>query len=177
MPASRSRRTEALLFAGVVAGAVVVLVVVALALRSQGSGMGPTDGGTVTSTAASTASSQPVAAATGKPQICASCWGDGGPDPTVTGSPEVMDGVQIVNVGLDGGYYVPNEFTVQAGSPVTVVFTGSAEGCLAEPEFPELGLTGDMRSGSATFDLGVLDPGTYAFTCSMGVNEGHITVE
>jgi len=89
----------------------------------------------------------------------------------------VEDGVQVLKVGLADGYYAPNNFTVQAGMPVTVVFTGSAEGCLAEPEFPGLGLKGDMSGGSATFDLGQLRPGKYTFTCSMGVNVGTITVE
>jgi len=72
---------------------------------------------------------------------------------------------------------VPNEFTAQAGLPVTVVFSGTAEGCLAEPEFPDLGVKADLSTGSATMELGVLEPGTYPFTCSMGVNEGHITVQ
>ena len=89
----------------------------------------------------------------------------------------MVDGVQVVEVGVEDGYYVPNEFTVQAGLPVTVVFSGSAEGCLAEPEFPDLGVKADFSAGSATMDLGVLEPGSYPFTCSMGVNEGHITVE
>jgi len=32
-------------------------------------------------------------------------------------------------------------------------------------------------SGQAVFPLGELEPGTYTFTCSMGVNEGRITAE
>ena len=56
-----------------------------------------------------------------------------------------------------------------------VVFTGWAQDCLGQPEFPELGLKGDMSSGQAVFPLGELEPGTYTFTCSMGVNEGEIT--
>jgi hypothetical protein len=34
-----------------------------------------------------------------------------------------------------------------------------------------------MSSGQAVFPLGELKPGTYSFTCSMGVNEGTITVD
>ena len=34
-----------------------------------------------------------------------------------------------------------------------------------------------MSSGQAVFPLGELEPGTYTFTCSMGVNEGEITAE
>jgi plastocyanin domain-containing protein len=89
-----------------------------------------------------------------------------------------VDGVQVLNVALDGGYYRPNRFTVQAGIAVKVVFTGWAEDCLGHPEFPELGLKGDLsRTGQAVFALGQLEPGTYTFTCEMGVNEGRITAE
>ncbi len=91
----------------------------------------------------------------------------------------MVDGVQVLNVGLVEGYYRPNRFTVQAGVPVKVVFTGwvQDQDCLGQPEFPELGLKGDMSSGQVVFPLGELERGTYTFTCSMGVNEGRITAE
>ena len=115
---------------------------------------------------------------TGPPQTCSSCWRDkGAPALAVPGETSVEDGVQVLRVGLVDGYYRPNRFTVQAGVPVKVVFTGWAEDCLGQPEFPELGLKGDLSSGEAVFPLGGLEPGTYTFTCAMGVNEGKITVE
>jgi plastocyanin domain-containing protein len=55
------------------------------------------------------------------------------------------------------------------------VFTGWAQDCLGQPEFPEVGVKGDLSSGRAIIELGKLEPGTYTFTCSMGVNEGRIT--
>lgn len=176
MVGSRSRRSEVLLFVAVIVVAVVAIVGVSVALRSSGrtSSAQTVDVGTHPSAAASPVATTSAAA---KPQICASCWGDGGPDPTVRGSAELVDGVQVVEVGVEDGYYVPNEFTVQTGLPVTVVFNGSAEGCLAEPEFPDLGVKADFSAGSTSMELGVLEPGSYPFTCSMGVNEGHITVE
>ena len=184
MAAQRSRRTEALVFAGVVAVALVVIVAATLALRPSGEGAGggappvaasPEASSGAASPSGASPSAQPASDA--EKQLCASCWGDGGPDPTVTGTAEVVDGVQIVRVGVEDGYYVPNEFTVRADLPVTVVFGGAAEGCLAEPEFPDLGVKGDFSDGTATLELGVLAPGSYPFTCSMGVNEGHVTVE
>ena len=186
MTRPRSRRSEALLFLALVIVAAVVIVGGSLALRTSGGTSAAQTGGSeaqnggasrAASSAASPAVPQTLASAGAKPQICASCWGDGGPDPTVNGRAQIENGVQMVRVGLDGGYYVPNEFTVKAGMPVTVVFSGKAEGCLAAPEFPELGLKGDLSTGTATVELGTLSPGTYAFTCSMGVNEGHITVQ
>jgi hypothetical protein len=169
MAKPRSRGVEALLFLAIVAVAAVVIVAGSMALRASND----------TPLVQSSAGAKPVAqtSASAKAQICASCWGDGAPDPQTTGAPVVEDGVQVLKVGLVNGYYQPNHFTVQAGAPVTVIFSGNAEGCLAEPEFPELGLKGDMSGGSATVALGPLDAGTYTFTCSMGVNEGTITVE
>jgi plastocyanin domain-containing protein len=116
---------------------------------------------------------------TGPPQTCASCWIDkGAPAPAVPGQTQVTGGVQVLRVDLVEGYYRPNRFTVQAGVPVEVVFTGWAEDCLGHPEFPELGVKGDLSTtGRAVFPLGPLEPGTYTFTCEMGVNEGRITVE
>jgi hypothetical protein len=180
MTASRSRKREVLVFAGVVIAAAVVILAVSVALRGPVDPPSTSGAETAASPAVSSAASssaEPVAAATGEPQICASCWGDGGPDPTVKGEPVTEDGVQVVRVGVEGGYYTPNEFTVQAGVPVRVVFSGHAAGCLAEPEFPDLGVKGDFSNGSVTLDLGTLEPGSYPFTCSMGVNEGHLTAE
>jgi hypothetical protein len=167
MAGSRSRGFEALLFVVIVAVAVVAIVAGSMALRSRGG----------TPPAQSSPSPVALSSPSTEPQICASCWGDGAPDPQVTGAAVVKDGVQVLKVGLAGGYYQPNNFTVQAGMPVTVVFTGDAEGCLAEPEFPDLGLKANLSSGTATVALGQLRLGSYSFTCSMGVNEGTITVE
>jgi len=139
-----------------------------------------TGDGDMRSVGSATASGSPVAVAspTGPPQSCTSCWVDkGAPAPAFAGETAMVDGVQVLNVGLVGGYYRPNRFTVQAGVPVRVVFTGWAQDCLGQPEFPELGLKGDLSSGQAVFPLGELEPGAYTFTCSMGVNEGLITAE
>jgi plastocyanin len=170
MATPRSRRVEALLFVAIVAVALVAVVAGSMALRSRNDVPLAQSGA---SSPSATAQSSPST----KPQICASCWGDGAPDPQTTGAPVLGDGVQVLKVGLASGYYQPNNFTVQAGTPVTVVFSGNAEGCLAEPEFAELGVKGDMSGGTATLALGPLKPGKYTFTCSMGVNEGTITVE
>jgi uncharacterized protein len=109
-------------------------------------------------------------------QTCAECGGLGAPK-VVEGTAAVENGVQVVSVAIQGGYYVPNTFTVQAGMPVKAVFTGKAKGCVAKPKFASLGKSGDVTAtGSSTVDLGTLAPGTYGFTCAMGVNAGTIIV-
>jgi len=170
MTRPRSRGFEVALFVAIVAVALVAIVLGSMALRAS-------NDVPLAQSVASSPSAVVQSSPSTKPQICASCWGDGAPDPQVTGQAVVEDGVQILKVGLSGGYYQPNNFTVQAGIPVTVVFSGNAEGCLAEPEFPELGVKADLSGGAATVALGALKPGKYSFTCSMGVNEGTITVQ
>jgi hypothetical protein len=62
--------------------------------------------------------------------------------------------------------------------PVQVVFTGKAKGCIAKPTFKSLGKTGDVTgTGTATLDLGTLQPGSYAFTCAMGMGDGQIVAQ
>jgi hypothetical protein len=97
--------------------------------------------------------------------------------PVVLGTPATENGVQIVNVGLVSGFYSPNHFTVKSGVPVTVRFSGKAKGCLGHPVFKSLGKKVDLTSGSATINLGMLKPGTYEFSCSMGMGAGSIVVQ
>lgn len=172
MAKKRSRGFDALLLLAIVAVAGTAIVMGSLALRAKRAA--PMTQAGASSAAQSSASPATTSA---KAQVCAACWGDGSPQPRVAGTASQKDGVQVLTVGLVGGWYEPNRFTVRAGMPVTVVFTGRAEGCLAEPEFPELGVKANLAGGQVTVALGRLKPGTYTFTCSMGVNEGRITVE
>lgn len=164
---------DALLLLVVVAVAVPAIVLVTRALTGN-KDLAPA----ATPAAGLAIAGSPVASPTGPPQTCASCWKDkGAPSPAVPGETEMVDGVQVVRVGLVDGYYRPNRFKVRAGVRVVAVFTGWAEDCLGQPEFPEVGVKGDLSSGRAVMDLGKLAPGTYTFTCAMGVNEGRITAE
>jgi plastocyanin len=121
--------------------------------------------------AVATGSSDPDA------QGCAECGGHGTPKET-TGAAVLENGVQVISIAVDGGYYVPNTVTASAGTPIKVVFTGKAKGCVAKPTFKSLGKSGDLTgAGTATIDLGTLAPGVHEFTCAMGMNTGTITVE
>lgn len=109
-------------------------------------------------------------------QKCGECMKKG-MAPKVVGASVTSGSVQVVKVNLTNGYYEPNQFTVKAGQPVQAVFTGKAVGCLAYPTFKSLGKSGNLTGGSAILDLGTLKPGTYAFTCKMGMNAGTIVVK
>lgn len=109
-------------------------------------------------------------------QMCADCNGKGTP-PKATGAAKVENGVQVIEIGVKNGYYAPNSITAKAGMPTKAVFAGSAKGCLAKPTFSSLAKKADFTSGTATLDLGTLQPGTYTFTCGMGKNAGTVTVQ
>jgi len=110
-------------------------------------------------------------------QTCAVCGGKG-KGKTVEGTATIKDGVQIVSIAIQGGYYVPNKITLKAGMPVQVVFTGKSKGCIAHPTFKSLSKSGDLTStGTATIDLGTLKAGTYGFACAMGMSDGAIIAQ
>ena len=108
-------------------------------------------------------------------QTCLTC--DQGKMPAkVEGHATLENGVQVLSIAIQGGTYVPNTFAVKAGVPVEVVFAGRAKGCLAKPTFKALGRQVDLTAtDTGSVVLGPLAPGTYKFTCSMGMNGGTIT--
>jgi len=108
---------------------------------------------------------------------CAPC-ATKGKVPAVNGTATVVDGVQVVEIGIKDEAYSPNMFTVKAGMPVKVVFAGAASDCLAKPKFPALKKSVDIgATGKGTIELGTLAAGTYELTCGMGSHGGSITVE
>jgi plastocyanin domain-containing protein len=107
---------------------------------------------------------------------CLEC-SKGGKAAPVAGSATVENGVQVIKISLKDGQYVPNQFTVQSSMPVKVSFEGTATDCLGHPTFRSLNKTADLTTAPATLDLGTLKPGTYKFSCAMGMNSGTISVQ
>lgn len=111
-------------------------------------------------------------------QQCATCSSNKTPVPT-NGKVESLKGKQVIKVNITAGTYLPNRFVAKAGTPTTVVFSvrGTAAGCLATPTFKSLNKSVNVPRGTKSLDLGSLAPGTYKFTCSMGMNAGQIVVQ
>jgi plastocyanin domain-containing protein len=76
-----------------------------------------------------------------------------------------------IKIGTKG--YEPDHIVVRAGVPV-VLTVGKGEGCAAGFELGALGVHLDNSAGAATARLGALKPGTYTFTCSMGMVSGKL---
>lgn len=80
-----------------------------------------------------------------------------------------------MTAGLRG--YTPSRFTVRAGIPVKWIVDGTnAEGCVSVFQAPKLGIKKLLSRGDNVFEFTPDKPGTYAFSCSMGMYRGAITV-
>jgi hypothetical protein len=159
---------------------VVVLIALALAGCTAGtSGMAANSKATQAPVPAKTAMKMKMDGAKvtdASYQECADCAGKG-KAPMVDGKAVVVNGVQMVHVGVKNGYYTPNMVMVKADMPVMVMFSGKAKDCLAKPLFKTLGKKGDFSSGAGNIELGALKAGTYDFSCGMGVTGGKIVAQ
>jgi plastocyanin domain-containing protein len=87
------------------------------------------------------------------------------------------DGVQDVRVRVDGGYS-PSAIEVVAGRPVRLNFErADRSGCSEEVVLPEFGIRRFLPTGAVTAVEFTPDrPGTYEFTCGMGMLRGRVVV-
>ncbi|MEN9912831.1 MAG: hypothetical protein RLY66_239 [Candidatus Parcubacteria bacterium] len=94
---------------------------------------------------------------------------------TTTGTPSrdnvsVVDGVQIIDIKVKGGYE-PRSTVAKAGIPTVLRFTTSGTfDCSIAVRIPSLGL-GENLSMTGTLDIpiGTSTPGILKGTCSMGM--------
>ncbi|MEJ7813439.1 MAG: cupredoxin domain-containing protein [Gemmatimonadaceae bacterium] len=87
-------------------------------------------------------------------------------------------GVQEVTIAVRGGYS-PAAIRVAAGSPVRLVFDRQeSSGCSEEVVFGDFGVRKFLAPFRKTsVDLAPTAPGTYEFTCGMGMLRGKLIVE
>lgn len=97
---------------------------------------------------------------------------------SVADSNVVFDGkTQTIHMTADATGYSPNQITVRAGIPVKWIINGTkAEGCISVFQAPQLGIKKLLSRGDNVFEFTPDTPGTYAFSCSMGMYRGAITV-
>lgn len=90
----------------------------------------------------------------------------------------VSDGAQVVEIIAVTGAYRPPNVAARAGVPTTLlVRSQNAKGCVRALVVPSRGIEETLPvSGETRIDLGVLEPGTLEYSCSMGMYTGVITV-
>lgn len=96
-----------------------------------------------------------------------------GPVPVVT----IEDGVQVLRTSQVGNGYLPADAALYAGMPTRwIVESLDARSCAIFLQVPALNLAVTLRPGENTIDLPALKPGRIAYSCSMGMYGGQLTV-
>ncbi len=87
-------------------------------------------------------------------------------------------GVQQVVIRVEGGY-TPSRVRLRAGAPARLVFNRTEDSsCSEEVVIPDLGIRRFLPAHQRTgVDLPPARPGTYEFTCGMGMLRGTLVVE
>ena len=93
------------------------------------------------------------------------------PKPALTPMPTT----QHFTVELGGSGYVPSLIRASSATPITLT-VGKGEGCATGFAVPKLGILKNNSKGPVTFSLGRLKPGTYAYSCEMGMVTGRLVV-
>ncbi|OGJ57897.1 hypothetical protein A3H22_01810 [Candidatus Peribacteria bacterium RIFCSPLOWO2_12_FULL_55_15] len=91
--------------------------------------------------------------------------------------PAIVNGFQEITMRIGPGYYEPNRLTVKAGIPVRWTIDGTqASGCTNVLVVPSLNITQVMKTGPNVVTFTPPNAGSLAFSCSMGMVSGTITV-
>lgn len=91
---------------------------------------------------------------------------------------EVQDGEQIIKMAVTGGDYQPSALTVVAGVPVRwEVRGGNDMGCGSTLVLRAFGVNARLKPGQNIVRFTPNKPGTYTFTCSMGMYRGTMIVK
>jgi hypothetical protein len=103
--------------------------------------------------------------------------GCGSTDPggAPSSAPVVDGGVQRVFVDVSNGYFDPTTIELAAGVPAEITFS-QGSGCLAQVQFPQLGIFEDLTNGGAIVRIPALDAGEYPFSCGMQMVFGSLVV-
>jgi sulfite exporter TauE/SafE/copper chaperone CopZ len=84
---------------------------------------------------------------------------------------------QTIKTTQDGDGYHPGEAVIYAGRPTHWVMTSTAPfTCASAVISKDLGKEFTLKAGPNVVELPKLSPGTYAFTCGMGMYSGRIVV-
>ena len=87
-------------------------------------------------------------------------------------------GAQEVAITVRGGY-TPSTIRAVAGKPVRLVFDRQeSSSCSEEVVFPDFGLRRFLpENQKTTVEITPTSPGTYEFTCGMGMLHGRVVAE
>jgi len=88
------------------------------------------------------------------------------------------NGVQEVQLTVQGGNYMPNPIVVKKGVPVKLVADlGTVRGCASSIVIPDFGVRKTVQAGDNEITFTPDKSGTFQFSCSMGMYQGTIVVQ
>lgn len=93
--------------------------------------------------------------------------------------PKVVNGKQVITMDVGGpnGPYYPDVLTVKAGTPVRWEINGvNVAGCISYLQSRQLGVGLSLKQGPNVAEFTPPTPGSYVFSCSMGMYRGTINV-
>jgi sulfite exporter TauE/SafE len=102
-----------------------------------------------------------------------------GPADATAATPEVVieNGVQVLRTYQLANGYAPAEAALYAGMPTRWIVESLEGGsCAIFMEVPSLGISVMLQEGDNVIDLPALQPGRIAYSCSMGMYGGSLTV-
>lgn len=100
-----------------------------------------------------------------------------GLDGVTTSTGSSSSEMQEIRMIVEGSYYSPSSFTVSAGKPVRWVIDASKmSGCTSAILFRDFGISRQLQRGENVIEFTPTKPGTYTFTCGMGMVRGTMTV-
>lgn len=94
--------------------------------------------------------------------------------------PEIVDGVQVVEITVAPRGYSVDRIDLKAGIPTRLVFTRTVDGgCVGKVQAPDLGIekTPLPLGEPVAIEFTPTESGEYSFACGMGMLEGMLLVK
>lgn len=102
----------------------------------------------------------------------------GAPQTEVQTSSDGNEGYQIASIEVNPTGYGTQDIELKSGIPTKIDFkTHRGAGCLRQVVSKELGINAILQEGDNYITLNDMKPGTYEYTCGMGMYGGTITIK
>ena len=94
------------------------------------------------------------------------------------GTTETKNNIQVIQMTVDYSGFTPNVFKLKAGIPVQLEINGvEITGCTSEIISPSFNIRKKINYGLNTIEFTPPSPGTYGFSCGMGMVRGQFIIE
>ncbi len=94
----------------------------------------------------------------------------------ITGNVIGSGEVQEIVIGMKDYNYYPNTINVKAGNSVKLSLDDSVYGCFRDFTINDLGVRKYLETSNDFVEFTPTQPGTYTFSCSMGMGVGKLIV-